>query len=438
MSALARYFNLKGVKVAGYDKTETELTKTLVREGIDIHYTDSLDLIPFEPDLVVYTPAIPRQHHQLSHYKNSNVPVMKRAELLGVISRLNDTVAVAGTHGKTTTSSMTAHILKYCGRDISAFLGGIMTGYETNYFLGQENWVVVEADEYDRSFMHLDPLITIINSMDADHLDIYGNEDSIKEGFKLFLHKTRDEGAILMSEHLRDEFSLKEIEDIKSKYDLKFFGFGDENDVCVGNIRIDNNMVVFDYQDGTTSLKSLKLRMPGKHNILNAAAAITAARMVGVDPFLLPAALEAFEGIKRRFEYITSKGKIYIDDYAHHPSELRSVIAATRLMYAGKKVVGIFQPHLYSRTRDFVNGFAEALDQLDEVILMDIYPAREEPIEGITSEIILHKMKNQNKSLLSVNEIYKKIEEKDFDVLLTLGAGDIDLLVPELKRIIET
>ena len=435
MSAIARYFNMKGVKVAGYDKTETQLTKTLVNEGIEIHYEDNIDLIPFTPDVVVYTPAVPASHKQLNWCKEQGFPVMKRSQILGIISTYNNTVAVAGTHGKTTTSCMIAHLLKHTGRDISAFLGGIMTGYNTNYFLGKDEWIVVEADEYDRSFMHLTPSVTILNSMDADHLDIYGDDRSIKEGFKLFIHKTKVGGTILMQNDLRNQFSKEEIDALTSEYSLQFFGFTQDCDVVAENVRSEDGRIHFDYKDSEVEFKDLNMKMPGMHNVMNACAAIAACRVVGTDEQKIKDALASFEGIKRRFEFIYEGKLVYIDDYAHHPTELKSAIEAARSMFAGKRILAIFQPHLYSRTRDFVDGFAEELDKCDEVILMDIYPAREVAIEGVTSAMILDRMCNEHKALMTRKEIYDRVKQGGFDVLMTLGAGDIDLLVDDLKEI---
>jgi UDP-N-acetylmuramate--alanine ligase len=435
MSALARYFNNKGVKVTGYDKTVTTLTKKLGEEGIEIYFRDEIDLIPDNIDIVVYTPAIPKDHKQLTKLRKGHTKVLKRSEMLGLISDANDAIAVAGTHGKTSTTAMLSHIMRSCGIDISAFIGGILTDYNTNYFAGESPWVVLEADEYDRSFLHLHPEITILQSMDADHLDIYGSHDEMIETFVEFLNKTAYGGKLIINSELKPLISEDDWKGLKSIYTIITFGFDSAADAVISDISVSNGMSEFilSYK-GEEAIVSQFL--PGDHNRMNATAAILASILAGCDMEEAISSLTVFKGIKRRYEVIARRDVTYVDDYAHHPKELEYVIGATKELFLNKKVLGIFQPHLYSRTKDFQSGFAKALSKLDEVILMDIYPAREKPIKGVSSHSILDKITNQNKSLLNVEEIIEKVKNKDYDVVLTLGAGDIDLLVPKIKDII--
>ncbi len=438
MSALARYFNTKGVKVSGYDKTETVLTKKLTEEGINVHYNDDVSLLPLHIDLVVYTPAVPKDHSQLVHLLNRGIPMMKRAELLGVISRSSKTIAVAGTHGKTTTSAMVTHTLLHCKENVAAFLGGILTGYETNYFIGDSDYVVVEADEFDRSFLHLSPYIAVVNSIDADHLDIYGTDDKVKESYLAFMHKTVEGGYLLLSEVAAQDLGQKVLVELKQKYKVIIIGFSEECDVFLSILKVENGRVIFDFVSSYGSIHHIALRMPGYHNVSNVAVAITIALLLGKDKNDIVSGIENFKGIKRRFEWIVEKDKIYIDDYAHHPTELKMAISAARMVYPNKKILGIFQPHLFTRTRDFAKGFAEELSKLDEVVLMEIYPARELPIEGVNSAMLLSEIENKNKSLLNETEILDKVKARDYDVVLTLGAGNIDLLIPKINAILES
>ncbi|MFM2393221.1 MAG: hypothetical protein RLZZ546_1203 [Bacteroidota bacterium] len=437
MSALARYFNTRGIKVSGYDKTETALTKKLIEEGIDIHYQDDISLLPRHIDLAVYTPAIPSNHTQLVHLMNIGCPLMKRAEVLGLISKMQKTIAVAGTHGKTTTSSMVTHTLLSCNEEVSAFLGGIMSGYETNYFLGNGEWVVVEADEFDRSFLHLMPDITAVNSLDADHLDIYGTHDKVRDSYLTFMNKTAEGGYLLLNESVWKELTEIELSSLKNKYKVYSYGYEDGCDIQLQILKMGEGKVVFDYMSPFGSIQQVSLKMPGLHNVSNASVAISVALILGKHKDAIANAIASFKGIKRRFETIVDLDKkVYIDDYAHHPTELKMAIQAAKMMYPGKKVLGIFQPHLFTRTRDFLEDFAKELSQLDEIVLMEIYPARELPIEGITSELLLSKIENTNKSLLDEEAILSKIVEKNFDVVMTLGAGNIDLLVPKIKALL--
>ncbi|MEZ4961542.1 MAG: UDP-N-acetylmuramate--L-alanine ligase [Saprospiraceae bacterium] len=448
MSALARYFLMKGVEIHGYDKTETALTKKLVKEGMKIHNgAADLKKIPAGLDLVVWTPAIPRDFEELLFFQNSGIPLKKRAEVLGIISRSQRTIAVAGTHGKTTTSSLVTHLLRTGGVDCTAFLGGIAQNLRSNYVGGDSDWVVAEADEYDRSFLHLSPEIAVLLSMDPDHLDIYGEASAVAEtGFKEFIKKTKPNGKVFIQYSLAQYFDNQLFET---------FGVNDGM-YRAENVRVVDGWFVFDFvapvsnrsweafrheRDGRgrsyeeIHWKDIRFAMPGRHNVENATAAIAVALQLGVTEKATRKALATFKGIKRRFEFIYRDEKtVFIDDYAHHPTEIRSAVQAARELFPGRKLTGIFQPHLYSRTRDFVDGFAEELDKLDEIILMDIYPAREKPIPGVTSEIIFDKMKNPNKVLVTKADVMEEVNRRQFDVVMTIGAGDIDTIVEPMKR----
>ncbi|MEL6832196.1 MAG: UDP-N-acetylmuramate--L-alanine ligase [Bacteroidota bacterium] len=428
MSALARYFNGRGVRVAGYDRTETELTKTLVGEGIEVRYEESVTTLPQDVDLVVYTPAVPATHTELTWFRANDYPVYKRSQVLGVISEGMRTVAVAGTHGKTTTSTLTTHLLHACGISCNAFLGGVARNFASNFVEGTTDWVVVEADEFDRSFLTLHPDVATIMSMDADHLDIYGDEETLlKTGFLAFAQQLKPGGRLLVKAGLETHYE---------GLDREVVSFGIETgQVKAQNIRVENGYFTFDYQGQAEAIKGLQHPHPGRHNIENALAAITVALQLGAKAEDIRQGLLDFRGIGRRFEFqIRESDLIFIDDYAHHPTELKAAIGAARELFPGKKVTGIFQPHLFTRTRDFVDGFAAALDGLDEVLLLDIYPAREEPIPGVDSAMIQRLMKNNNCQLLSKSEVLAVLAERDIEVLLTLGAGDIDTLVNPIKE----
>jgi len=427
MSALARYFAKRGCLVCGYDKTRTNLTIALEKEGILISYVDDESVVPVSfmehhPDtLVVYTPAIPKNSQLLNHFKENGFELRKRAEVLGIISKGMFCIAVAGTHGKTTTSSMVAHILTDTGFGCTAFLGGIMTNYDSNVLFGKNNVVVVEADEYDRSFLTLFPDVAIVTAMDADHLDIYGDERHLQESFCLFAGQLKDDGKLLVKEDLP----------------LHGITYGTSATALLKarNIRIEQGNFVFDFEDGYTSLKGITLRMPGLHNVENAVAAIGVALSLGIHPKSVKAAVETFKGVKRRFERIvTTEQHVYIDDYAHHPEELRACFDAVRSLYPDKKMTVIFQPHLFSRTRDFADQFAEVLRTADELILLDIYPARELPIEGVTSAWLKDKINSDKVILCGKDSVTEWIKNKKPALLLTVGAGDIDTLVEPLRN----
>jgi UDP-N-acetylmuramate--alanine ligase len=431
MSGLARYFCHLGCIVCGYDKTPTDLTDELHNEGIQIVFEDNSELIPKsfrdldESTLLIYTPAIPKDSEILDFFQRKGFALWKRSQVLGLISKGKFTIGVAGTHGKTTTSCMVAHILKDSGKDCSAFLGGIASNYQSNVLFGNNDIVVVEADEYDRSFLTLHPDIAIVTSMDADHLDIYGDHAQLTESFKLYASQIKPGGQLIHRKGLSLDNGFT-------------YSITEDADAVAKNIRVEDGNFYFDFLTANVSITNIQLGIAGLHNIENAVAAIKAAMLVGVSPEAIKAALESFRGVKRRFEYIVKTPQhIYIDDYAHHPEELRAAISSVKRLYPHKKLTTIFQPHLYTRTRDFVDGFAEVLDMSDELLLLDIYPARELPIEGVTSAIILDRMHLQNKQIIGKQEAIDKIRAERPELLLTVGAGDIDNLVQPLKAVLE-
>ena len=431
MSGLARYFHHLGCVVCGYDKTSTDLTTDLHNEGMPVIFDDNKDWIPMSfqsPDegtLIIYTPAVPKDSEILNYFKGKGFELFKRSQVLGIISRGMFTVAIAGTHGKTTTSTMVAHILKDSGKDCSAFLGGISSNYHSNVLYGKNNIVVVEADEYDRSFLTLNPDIAIITSMDADHLDIYGDHSHLTDSFKLFASQIKPGGVLIHKKGL----------DLASGFT---YAVEAEADASATNIKIQDGDFYFDFKNGKVAIADIKLGIAGLHNIENATAAIEACLLLDIDPDAIKSALGSFKGVKRRFEYIVkNEHHIYIDDYAHHPEELKACIRSVKRLYPDKKLTTIFQPHLYTRTRDFVDGFAEALDMTDELIILDIYPARELPIEGVDADMILKLMKLNNKRRLSKHDVVEVIKNEKPELLLTVGAGDIDQLVQPLKQVLQ-
>ena len=436
MSALARYFKANGKEISGYDRVSTFLTHELESEGMKIHYEDNINLIPeyisdssnIKNVLIIYTPAIPSNHSELNFFKSHNYTLKKRSEILGEITKNLYSIAVAGTHGKTTTSSIIAHILKSSGKDCTAFLGGISKNYNTNFMLPnsiKENVpIIVEADEYDKSFLTLYPDIAIITSMDADHLDIYGDKKQLEENYQKFSQHVKPSGKL---------FAKQELGFTNNSYSYSIYK---EADFMAVNINIKEHQYVFDLNGKFGIIKELSLGLPGIHNVENALVATTVGQYLGIENEMIKEAVKSYSGVKRRFDLrFNSNGIVYIDDYAHHPEELRACIQSVKELYPNKKITGIFQPHLYSRTRDFVDGFAKSLSMLDELILMDIYPARELPIDGVTSSIIFDKVTIRNKRILSDKQIIKEIESKNFEVLLTLGAGDIDKLVEPIESI---
>jgi UDP-N-acetylmuramate--alanine ligase len=431
MSGLARYFHHLGCVVCGYDKTSTDLTNDLHNEGIQVIFDDRIDWIPYSfqtPDastLIIYTPAIPKDSAILNFFKDNGFGLYKRSQVLGIISQGMFTVAVAGTHGKTTTSTMVAHILKDSGNDCSAFLGGLSSNYNSNVLYGKNNVVVVEADEYDRSFLTLHPDVAIITSMDADHLDIYGDHSHLTESCKVFASQIKPGGTLIHKKGLPLDTGFT-------------YAVEGEADAIASNIKIENGDFYFDFKNSNTSITNIRMGIAGTHNIENAVAAIEACLILKVDADAIKSALGSFRGVHRRFEYIIkNENQIFIDDYAHHPEELKAAIKSVKKLYPNKKLTTIFQPHLFTRTRDFADGFAEALDLSDELIMLDIYPARELPIEGVNAEMILQRMKLGNKRLSSKQTVVNEIKAEKPELLLTVGAGDIDTLVQPLKQVLQ-
>jgi len=436
MSALARYFRLQGKNVTGYDKTETALTRSLGNEGIRVSYADDPALIPKDIQLVIYTPAIPKENLIFIYYREHGYEMMKRSEVLGLITEDSLNVCVAGTHGKTTISTMIAHILRDSGVGSNAFLGGISVNYNTNFWSDKNNICVVEADEYDRSFLKLHPDIAVISSMDADHLDIYGTGEAVKEAFIAFSAKIKAGGTLVQKLGLPIPRPAEGIQQ------LSYHLHDHSADVYTKNLRIQSGNYVFDVEGKEGILKDVQLNVGGWHNVENALAAITACRKLGLSGEKIIPALHNFRGVRRRFEYhVQNERVVYIDDYAHHPRELEVLISSARELFPDKKLVVVFQPHLFSRTRDFAEGFANVLDKSDQVILLPIYPARELPIEGISSFTILDKMVKAERQMLNKKEVLLwagSIQPEEKIVLITAGAGDIDELVKPVTDLLQT
>lgn len=434
MSALARYFHKSGKLVSGYDRTPTSLTAEMQAEGIDIHFNDTVSAIPShvlslpkEQVLVVITPAIPADHTELEFLKQEGFTLVKRAEVLGIITRGTTGIGIAGTHGKTTTSAITSHLLEAGGKNPAAFVGGIMVNYGTNFLPGTGGIAVMEADEFDRSFLKLSPTVAVITAMDPDHLDIYGSEEEFRAGFLDYASKLLPGGTLIIHDSLRRFFE---------GYAYLSYGMQPDADVRIVNIRVESGRFVFDLE-GRIQLKNLKLGMPGRHNVQNATAAIMAAHFAGLELEKMAPGIESFKGVKRRFEFMAqTASKAYIDDYAHHPGELDACISAARELFPGKKIYGAFQPHLFSRTRDFADGFSKSLSALDKLYLLPIYPARELPIPGVNSEMLLGQISGKAE-LVQKADLVKTVQADmaGFDVFLTMGAGDIDQLTDELKNL---
>lgn len=427
MSALARYFKTIGKQVSGYDKVPSALTNELIESGISIHFEDNIDLIPkdffIENTLVIITPAVPMVHSEWNYFLERGYVIKKRAEVLGIITKDTFSFAVAGTHGKTTTSSILGHILYESGVDVTAFIGGIVENYNSNLIGSGKTVTVVEADEFDRSFLHLSPNIACITSMDADHLDIYGTSEAIEESFVEFASKIEDKSKLFITKELPLEGVICAVNE-----DAAFKAL---------NIRIDKGSYIFDVQTPTEIIKDLHFGLPGKHNLMNALMAIAMSKTYGIENSDIANALASFKGIKRRFSYqIKTDDLVYIDDYAHHPTEINAVHQAVRELYPNQKVLAVFQPHLFSRTRDFADDFAKSLSAFDQIILLDIYPARELPMEGVTTKWLMDKMTNKNCVLVSKNELITSILGSDATVIVTIGAGDIGELVPSIKKAI--
>ncbi|EDP71436.1 UDP-N-acetylmuramate--L-alanine ligase [Flavobacteriales bacterium ALC-1] len=427
MSALARYFVANGKQVAGYDKTATEITKSLQDLGVAIHFNDDVAEIDSrylnpESTLVVYTPAIPNSHSELNYFRDSNFKVLKRSAVLGKITKQTTCLAIAGTHGKTTTTSILGHLLNECNVSMTAFLGGISENYNSNLILNGTDVTVVEADEFDRSFLTLSPDIACITSMDADHLDIYGDASELIKSFKDFTECIKPNGKLFV----RNGLPLEGIT----------YGIEDDSDYSAQNVKIKNGSYVFDMQTPDGIYKDFQFNLPGRHNLSNAIIALAMAVDFGCPYNQLAKGLASYKGVKRRFTYqIKTEDFVFIDDYAHHPEEINAVHQAVREMYPDRKVLAVFQPHLYTRTRDFIDGFAESLSKFDELLLLDIYPARELPIEGVTSSWILNKVENSSKKLIQKSELIDEIKKSDAQVVLTIGAGDIGEEVKYIKEV---
>lgn len=427
MSALARYFMHLGKNVAGYDKTRTQLTDELEALGMNIHFDDAISLIDEkylskEDTLVVVTPAVPKNHSELNYFIDNGFVVKKRAEVLGIITKDTFCFAIAGTHGKTTTSSILGHVLYESGVDVTAFLGGIVENYNSNLIGNGTSVTVVEADEFDRSFLHLYPNLACVTSMDADHLDIYGDASAIEDSFREFAAKVEPKNLFLANGLPLEGNSI---------------GVNQVATYSAQNIRIQNGFYVFDVNTPNETIENIQFGLPGHHNLSNALIALAMAKSYGVSNENIIRALASFKGVRRRFSFQVREEKlVYIDDYAHHPTEINAVHQAVRELYPNKKVLAIFQPHLFSRTKDFVDGFAESLSKFDEIGLMEIYPARELPIEGVTSSWLLNKITNANKHLIQKEEVIDFINKSTFDVLVTIGAGDIGEMVKDIKKIV--
>ncbi len=426
MSALARYFVANNKNVAGYDKTQTEITDGLESIGISVHFDDNVTNISsqfknVEDTLIVYTPAIPNSHNELVYFKENRFKVLKRSQVLGLITENTICLAVAGTHGKTTITSILGHLLKECDVEVTAFLGGISENYNSNLILQGNKVSVVEADEYDRSFLTLSPDYACITSMDADHLDIYGNSDSLQKSFVEFTERLKQNGKLFIKKGL----PIKGIT----------YAIEEDADYRAINIRIDNGTYVFDVKTPNKNIYNVLFNLPGRHNLSNALIALAMAVEFGCAPYSVASALASYKGVKRRFTcHIKTDDLVFIDDYAHHPNEINAVHQAVREMYPKKEVLVIFQPHLYSRTNDFINEFAESLSQFDAVLLLEIYPARELPIDGVTSEWLLSKINNPKKKLISKSDIVSEIRKSNAQIIMTLGAGDIGIEVKHIKE----
>lgn len=431
MSALARYFHEKGVRVSGYDRTRTSLTAQLEKEGIRISYDDNTEALDKEADIVVYTPAVPSGHAGLAYYRDHQYPLLKRSDMLGLITRDHFSICVAGTHGKTTTSTMIAHILRYTGYGCNAFLGGISVNYSTNYWGDNRRVAVCEADEYDRSFLKLDPDVAVITSMDADHLDIYGTEKNMQDAFVAFSQRLKPEGLLVCHRGLPRDTELTAPG--KIMYDIS----PGQGAVYAKNIHVSGGRYVFDVVLPEREIKDIQLQMGGFHNIENAIASVVVADHLQIDAEKIRQAVGAFKGVKRRFEWVPAgEDSVLIDDYAHHPEELSALIQGVRQMYPGKKCSLVFQPHLYSRTRDLAAGFAASLDAADEVVLLPVYPARELPVPGVSSEMIASLMQNKRVQLMEKNEMLDWVEQSRPDLLVMAGAGDIDMMVEPVSKIL--
>ena len=439
MSALARYFKANGYEVAGYDRTQSPLTQRLENEGISVHYVDDPALIPEDIEFVVLTPAIPANSGELNYLREKNVKIVKRAEVLGMLSKQRKSIAIGGTHGKTTTTALVTHILMTAGKKLSAFIGGIARNIDSNVVIGSTNdeCVVMEADEFDHSFLRLSPFVSVVTSIDADHLDIYGDYQHLVESFNEFVNKTSDEGLVVYHANLPIKTQKNHV-----TYGLENADVVAEN-ICViegetcFSVKIDEKKIAHDYKNlcNLCNLCELKMQLYGNYNVQNALAAIIVCSYLGVNQEDIRRGLATFKGVQRRFDIRVRNAKhIYVDDYAHHPEEIKAALLAARKVFSDKELTVVFQPHLFTRTRDFMDGFAESLSLADRVILLDIYPARELPIEGVTSAALLEKITSKNKMLCSKEELLKVIKDIDPELVMTVGAGDIDRFVPQIEK----
>ncbi len=440
MSALARYFKFNGMNVAGYDRTPSPLTEKLQAEGIDVHYDDDIRNIPTnwnpEKTIAVYTPALPDSHNELSWFKAQPIGLFKRAKILGLISNEKSGIAIAGTHGKTSVSTMVANTLNKTEHGCGAFLGGISKNFGSNLLLpkSESPWIVVEADEFDRSFHQLFPQLALITSVDADHLDIYGNKEAIVESFQKFISQIKPGGKLVLKKGVDIDAAAHTSAQIYS------YSINEDADFCAVNLHLNSGggFYEFDFKTPDGTITGCKTNYPGLINVENAVGAASLAFLAGVSATQIKAGMEDYSGVARRFDVqLKNEKTIYIDDYAHHPEELKAVISSVKELYKNRKVTGIFQPHLYSRTKDFAPAFAESLDLLDSAVLIPLYPAREEPVEGVSSELIFNKMKLQNKFLLSKEQTLQMLRETPQDVVLTMGAGDIDRMVKDIVEILK-
>jgi UDP-N-acetylmuramate--alanine ligase len=438
MSAIARWFKHKGLRVAGYDRTPTPLTHELLEEGMEIHFEDKIEFIPGyiskEKTLVIFTPAIPKNHVEHAYLKEQGYTILKRSEVLGLLTKNYKTIAVAGTHGKTTTSSLIAHILKSAGKNMVAFLGGITSNYESNLVMNgevnEDTIVVAEADEFDRSFLRLFPHTAVVTSADADHLDIYGDHLQMLSSYKEFISQITKKGNLIIHE------SIALLANEATQINKETYGMS-RGQFFAGNITANSGFFEFDLIGLARKVEKIQLGVPGFHNMENAIAATLVALKFGVDEKTIREALASFRGVKRRFEFIIRKPElIYIDDYAHHPAEIEAFLRSLKEMYKGKKITVIFQPHLFTRTRDFAEGFSKSLSLADEVLLMDIYPAREEPIPGVTSDMLFKDITSLVKIRCNKNDLLEKVKDLEVEVLATVGAGDIDTFVKPIKEIL--
>ncbi len=432
MSALARYFHSRKAEVKGYDRTITPLTRALEESGIEIHYEEDVDRIPKDVDVVVYTPAIPKDHAELVYYQQNGYTVVKRSDVLKWITQNSFNICVGGTHGKTTITTMVAHLLRDSGYGCNAFLGGISSNYQTNFWSNERNVVVVEADEYDRSFLKLVPDVAVITAMDPDHLDIYGTPEEVENAFVQFANTVKPGGFLVA------KYGLKRAAEFKADNVITYSLDDARSDVFVENLNVVDGSYTYDVVAAGWRIDNVVLHMGGLHNIENSVAAITVAKQLGIEDEKIIKAVGSFKGVKRRFEYILkSKHHVLIDDYAHHPEELKALISGVRSIYGDEKCTVVFQPHLFSRTKDLANEFAESLDLADEVIILPIYPARELPMEGVTSELILNEMKLPQKQILTKEAMQDWVKLYKPKLLVMCGAGDIDALVKPVKEILK-